>query len=304
MASSSKQTVMHFMGAKSKPKTPNVQQRVKNHLDKKSVTRKDSLLTSMINFPKAAPKVTPSEETTTTHQKLDKILAMLEKNDQRVDNVEAQLERHDENFCDVDNRLNELEQAKCNAKMEVSGLDVPLRLDRAGVKSFFCEFLHSINIAVNEMEVADTFVVTRRTRNVEKKVLIVTFLHEAIKNRIMSSKIQHDRNSQETSVFFGHVLTRPNHKLFMVARQAKRDGKLSRVWVFNGNVFVKKLNDDNRVKLINLDHLSYLTSNSPADTETAEEIQIDSQQSSPSMIQQTPTYSAAVKLNNTPSIPE
>lgn len=292
MAPTSQQSIRKFFNKPQEQSSSSaVKERVKSHLSNKMLNRRDQFQKNQ------TPLVTsPETEGVTAHQKLDKILSILEKNDTRVGNIEAQLSCHNENLINVDFRLNELEQAKVNTKMEISGLTLPQDTQRYQIKGIVSKFLSDAGISFNEMEIVDAYAMSRRFRQTVQNYIVVTFLHEAIKNRVMSEKIRLDKNKTVT-VFFGHVLTRLNHSLLMKARYAVKGKKLIKAWSMSGNIFVLKSNDEGKIKLISHEHLEYLISN---DTN----VKNDPNQMS-SQMEVTQSYSDVLQSeNDDPSIAE
>lgn len=289
---------MQFV-AKQPTKAPNVTQRVKDHLNYQADVRKTRLQQlkktqppkGIINNPQ--PQIISTQDPS-VHQKLDRILSIVEKNDKRVDEVESQLMRHEENFSDVDHRLNEIERARCNMKMEITGLNFPRDTPRHLIKPVVCEFLHKSNIAFNELEIVDTYAFRRRIRNDEQTCIIVTFLHEAIKNRIITDKIRHDKNNQVVNVFFSHVLTKAQRHLLLNARRAVREKKLIKAWSMSGNVFVVKNPEEGKILLLSYSHLIDLIGGE----ENNEQSSINEQSSQPNAQGETsqPSYSQMVQL--------
>lgn len=176
--------------------------------------------------------------------RIDNVLDKLERNDVRMAAVEDKVDWHESNLASVGYRLNEIEQKQKNAQLEVTGLVTQHEFNRHKAKDLFIKYLHRIKIPVSETEVVDAYVNQRNIRESQQNVLIVTFLHEAIKNRIMHEKIKHDKNNGNPSVFFGNILTRVNHQLLMKARHAVKDKSIMRAWSFNGNIFILRSQEE------------------------------------------------------------
>lgn len=247
--------LMEFIATKTTPRTTKntpVNQRVTEHLKYKASVRQGRLMSQQQNHHQPSKLPVPqssaqSEDATQT--KLDRILSMLERNDQRVDGLESQIAYHEDNFADVDHRLIELEREKTNAKMEITGLNVPRDTPRHLIKNQVYDFLRSSNINFNEMEIVDAYIFRRRIRNEEQNCITVTFLHEAIKNRIISEKIRLDKSNRTVNVFFGHVLTKANHHLLMNARRAVKDKRILKAWSMSGNIFVLRNQEEGKIQL-------------------------------------------------------
>lgn len=148
--------------------------------------------------------------------------------------------------------------------MEVTGLDVPAYVPSQQLRAFFVTYLRNINIEVDDLEVVDVYSSTRKNRNVNQPVLIVSFLNEAVKNRIVRNKICIDKaNSQRSiTVYFGNVLTKSNHQLLLNARRAMKEKKIERAWSMNGEIFILRSQQEGKIQLINNDHLHHLIINS------------------------------------------
>lgn len=192
--------------------------------------------------------------------RIDVVLDKLDRHEARFQTVEEKLNFHNENLVDVGYRLNQIEQAKLNSKMEVSGLLFESNATRQQLKENFTDFLSRLEIEYNSSEIVDVYPTVRKLRSGDKNFLIVTFIHESIKNRVMNEKIQHDKaiKSEPITVYFGNVLTRANHQLLMSARNAVKGKKLARAWSMSGEIFIQITQQAGKIKITDIGHLNFI----------------------------------------------
>ncbi len=202
--------------------------------------------------------------------------------EKRIEPIEKKLVEHDKALNFFDQRLNDLEQQRLNSQIEVSGLEFSKTDVFLTIRQKFLQYLLSIGVDVEMNEIVDGYARTRTVQSIEKVVVIIIFMHEAIKNRIMKAKIEHDKTIDRTEIFFSPVLTKINHKLLMAARKLMRDGQIARAWSMSGSIYVKKTPDGRKIKIINWHHLKNVCNENVERADDSEEMEFTQCESEPS----------------------
>lgn len=192
------------------------------------------------------------------NDKFDSLLQTTEANSKKIKKAELELSTHKRKFTEIDHRMNSIEQQKLNAKMEISGLLIPDECDNISLKSLVTSYLSDSNIEFHVLEIADVYSIRKRQKHKTTKCIIVEFLHQAIKNRVMREKMAIDKNKKKIDVYFNHVLTTANYSMLMRAKEAVRDKLFNKAWSMSGDIFITKANETNKIKLYDHDHLTQL----------------------------------------------
>lgn len=199
---------------------------------------------------------------------MNEFIKMMKKNSKRLDVVESKVEKHELDLNHIDIRVNQIEQIRINNKMEITGLLID---DKEPLKKFIIGYIRSIGIEIEDHEIVDVYSRaargTRREDN-QKRVIVVTFVHESVKNRIFIKKVNADKHTNNATIFFSHVLTPFNHHLLMKARHAVKEGKLMKAWSFNGEIFVMRSNDEGKMKITSENDLYQIINDNSIDSAT------------------------------------
>lgn len=188
-------------------------------------------------------------------RKLDYLLDGFKDFNQRFLNVETRVTANEGNLADVDRRINMLEQKSLNSRMEISGLNHP-SFNPSTMKTGVFQYIVHLGIEISENQITDAFQVNRKYGNVTRSIIIVEFLHESIKKRIMREKIQHDKQQQiAPTIFFSDVLTKMNRHIFMEARQLKKQKLIHSAWTIGGEIYIRQSENQNKIKVFDLNHL-------------------------------------------------
>lgn len=189
--------------------------------------------------------------------KLDEVLRAIHGFNNRVDSIEERVMINSENICDAGQRLNYLEQRLLNPQMEINGLDasdVPNHLLREEVIKFIIE----CGISINPEHVIESYKFNRTIKGQQSTIIIVTFMHEAIKRRVITEKIRNDKRNGNRQVFFSDVLTKTNRQILMQARQLKKSQRIFSAWTISGEVFIKTHENSEKFKVTSIEQLSSL----------------------------------------------
>lgn len=148
--------------------------------------------------------------------------------------------QNQEAIVSLQNSNNLMMQSRLNERMEISGLPSLPVVPKSEFRALVWKSLHDMKIDVEKVEIADAYPYRRKIRSGdEKETIVVTFLHEAIKNRVMQSKMDLKTKTAKT-VFFNDVLTPSNRTLIYQARLFKKAGKFDKVGTLNGKIYVRK----------------------------------------------------------------
>lgn len=197
--------------------------------------------------------------------KIDQITSHIDSRMDRMENlVQMTLNHTNTNINNLltndykqDLRLNDLEQARLNPKMEISGHiihDEAVKRNPNTLRKYTLNMLNAQGHELTLMEISDVYYFERRNRNNKIPVLLVTFLDEGIKRRIMRAKLN------PPPIFFSNVLTKSNNILLMAAKKMSRAKRIHSAWTTEDAVFIKLTESGNKMRIIDLDHLNELCS--------------------------------------------
>ena len=135
---------------------------------------------------------------------------------------------------------NFLLQAKLNDRMEITGLNsrffkTPLDL-RTAVWKLLRE---DLKLQLEFSEILEAYTKIRKIKEINETAVVVIFVHEAVKNRVMIQKAKLS-NDEARKIFFNDVLTKFNRNLIFQARKMMKDGKFAKVGTLNGKIFIRK----------------------------------------------------------------
>jgi hypothetical protein len=179
--------------------------------------------------------------------------------DKRFVEVESDVAQNRTHLSSMHYRLNVLEQEKLNTKMEISGID-SADIPHQQLKASLLEFLNSSGIAVQETEIVNVYRSVRKTHAGSVDLIIANFNSIETKKRVIKDKIARDKKFGKPNVYFADVLTPTNRKLFMQARQLKKNGYITSAWTMGGNVFIAFEPEGRKIRVVNDDHLNELIS--------------------------------------------
>lgn len=146
---------------------------------------------------------------------------------------------------------NFLLQSRLNDRIEIAGLKEIPHTDKADFRSKMLQLLRDMNIPILAHEMVDAYPRKLKINDETRYLVTVIFNHEAVKTRVIGSKLQ-SKSTMHNGIFFNEVLTQYNRSLIYQARQMKRDGKFAKVGSFNGRVYVTKANDSQKIYVNNL----------------------------------------------------
>lgn len=186
--------------------------------------------------------------------KLDALLQAFNNFNGRVDDVEARVNLNTENIADAGQRLNVLEQKSLNNQMEISGIDAS-NVQYSGLRIEVINFITSLGIDINPEHIVDVYKFNRSVRGSPRSIIIVTFIHETIKRRVITEKIKLDRANGNCQVYFSEVLTRTNRQILMAARQLRKQRLIFSTWTVSGEVFIKTHEGSEKIRIYNTEQL-------------------------------------------------
>lgn len=200
--------------------------------------------------------------------KIDQILAHLDNRMDRMETLVQTTVNHTNtninnlmtNDYNKELRLNDLEQARLNSKMEISGhkiRDEAVKKNANFLRKYTLNFLNDFGHELSLIEISDVFYFEKQNRNEKIPIILVTFLDEGIKRRVMRAKLN------EPPIFFSHVLTKSNKTLLMAAKKHARMRRIHSAWTAEGAVLIKQSENGRRVRVIDLDHLNELCLHEP-----------------------------------------
>lgn len=181
------------------------------------------------------------------NEKLTSMQCSIDENNQLVAHASSKSFQNEEKIMHLSSRTSTIEQKFLNDRIEISGLPEGLINPNLNVKTQVLKLLKDSLIEIEPVEIANAYLMKKGNRENEKRtVCVVTFLHEAIKSRIMRRKME-QKTGPASKFYFNEVLTPANRKLVYSARQMKKAGTFSSVGTMNGQVFVKKTQDGAKI---------------------------------------------------------
>lgn len=184
-------------------------------------------------------------------EKLGNIEISIGSNNSMLTNLTAKSQRTDHAIHQLTASTNFLQQSRLNGTIEISGYPVTLRSKSGDVRHHVKSFLNELGIEVDVIEIATAYFRDFKSNGSDKSILVIVFIHEAVKSRVMKSKMQSKSNGSQ-NLYFNEALTSFNRSLIFKARQLKKAGKFSNVGSMNGQIFVKKSNDSQKIFINNL----------------------------------------------------
>lgn len=175
------------------------------------------------------------------NEKLTSMQNSIDDNNQLITNINNKCFQNEEKIDVLSTKASVVDQRYLNDRIEITGIVEGTINPKLNVKTQVVKFFKELLIEVEPVEVANAYLMKRKTRDNEGKLIcVVVFLHEAIKSRVMKRKME-QTTGPSAKYFFNEVLTPLNRKLVYHARQMKKEGKFSNVGTLNGQVFVKKI---------------------------------------------------------------
>lgn len=167
----------------------------------------------------------------------------------------------DDKICSLEDRLNAQEQRFLNCEIEISGLEIK-KENHYDSHSLLVDTLSKFNIKIERHEVIDSYIKWKSINDVNTAFLIVTFSHEKIKKRVISSKIRFQRTHKEvmsqSKTYFNERLTGFNRMLISEAKKYQKSNKILKVWSNNGRIYVLKNIKSEPVVIYNVQQLTSL----------------------------------------------
>lgn len=223
---------------------------------KPSINQNNPYMGDRPRNPKRANDTSPSS--LRFESKLDAILAKMDDFTSKSTHHDKQINYLYNQNCDQETRLNDLEQSKLDNMMDITGLklDAQSKSNPELLRSTVFKYLKSIGHTLELFEIADAFYLSGTKKSGDSyEIIRVTFLHDAIKRRVMKLKL----NSHP--VFFSHVLTKHNRLLLLQAKRHKKSHELHSAWTMNGQIFIKKQAESGKVRIFDARHLSSFIDN-------------------------------------------
>jgi hypothetical protein len=131
-------------------------------------------------------------------------------------------------------------QWKLNDRIEISGMRKLAFTNKMAFRVLVWQFLKEIGLEIEKLEIADAY--PRETTGkdgVKKYSVVIIFIHETIKQRIMIEKTKL-RGDSVKGIYFNDVLTKHNRFLISKARELKNGKKFVKVGTVNGEIYVMK----------------------------------------------------------------
>lgn len=164
----------------------------------------------------------------------------------------AKSDSSDESIAALQSSNNFLHQSRLNDRMEISGLADFSAANKSEYRDLVLKLFREWKIELEKVEIADVYATSRKDREGrEKSYLIVVFIHEAIKSRVMKAKMS-SKMPQLKNIYFNEVLTHPNRTLVYQARQLMKAGQFAKVGTINGKVYVKKSSSGQKIFIQNI----------------------------------------------------
>lgn len=133
----------------------------------------------------------------------------------------------------VSSQINLHDQRALNSKMRISGMTIT---NEANPIDDVMRLFATLNINVQSHEILKAY--TTRERHGENYVnaVVVIFLHEIIKDRIIMEKISKDNVAP--TVYFNHVMTKINAQIHKESRKLLKEKKLYKAGFMDGKIYV------------------------------------------------------------------
>lgn len=190
------------------------------------------------------------------NEKLETMQNSLDNTQLHLNNVSKKSMQNELKIENLNIQTDALRQRNLNDRIEISGPLDDYFTDSHNIKSHAVKFLKELMIEIESVEIANAYM--KKLPGVhERKILIIIFIHDAIKSRVMKRKMSM-KTGLAAKFFFNESLTPHNRNLLYHARQMKKDGKFAAVGSIDGKIFVKKASLGQKIFLNSVNELNDL----------------------------------------------
>lgn len=179
-------------------------------------------------------------------EKLSSMQVAIDNNNSITSHVAERSSSNEQKIQSISTMTNFLHQSQLNDKMEISGISHTTFNDQQDLKYQVVHFLNEMSIKVESYEVADAYLRKRNVKGTLRTLVVIVFVHGAIKSRIMRKKFA-IKTGPATKFYFNDVLTPQNREMMYNARELMRAGKFSKVGTLNGQIYVRLAADGDKI---------------------------------------------------------
>lgn len=193
------------------------------------------------------------------NEKLATMQISIDSNDSFLQNLAPKIYKHENQIDTINSQINSLQQMKMSDRVEISGKWKEfIDKKKSPFKLQIIDLFSKMEIDIESSEIANTFIKQIKEKNlVKKEILVVIFMHEEIKKRVMAKKLK-SRNEVAKDIFLNEALTPLNRHILYEARQNKRAGKIHSTGTYNGRVFIRKIDKTPKIFINSLCELEEL----------------------------------------------
>lgn len=173
------------------------------------------------------------------NQKLNSMQIDISNNNDLLSTVTKKVSGHHLSIASLNTQTSQLQQANLNDRIEICyANNAPFDL-KLNAKEEMLKLFNKLAIEIDPIEIADAYFKRKQTRTAGvRNVVVVIFIHQAIKNRVMRAKIGSNSNEAKL-LYFNEILTPNVSAILYRAKQLRKEGKFSNTGTLDGQVFVR-----------------------------------------------------------------
>lgn len=195
------------------------------------------------------------------NEKLSSMQISIDSNNALISQTASKSYLNEMKIDKISAKTNFLHQSQLNDKMEISGITSTTFDDKLDMRTQAIHFLNELSIKVEPYEIANAYQRKKNVRGTPTPIAVIVFVHEAIKSRIMRCKMS-IKSGAATKYYFNDVLTPQNRAMVYKAKELMRAGKFSNVGTLNGQVYVKKAADGEKIfidSFVNMEEIAKMS---------------------------------------------
>jgi hypothetical protein len=172
-------------------------------------------------------------------------------------NVASKANKNEIRIDELSSSTAYLEQCQLNDRIEISSR-LPMNIDaKLDVKQQVLKLFSDLKITVDPVEVVTAYLRKWQSKNGENKIITVILVHAAVKQRILRDKMQL-RTELAANFYFNEVLSARNRSIIFRARELKRAGKFFKAGSVNGQIYIMKAKEGDKIFIANISELEEL----------------------------------------------
>lgn len=178
---------------------------------------------------------------------IDDLKNQIESYRMEVEGLKETIHNKDTEICKLHHHIEDVKQDARSKTIQIDGLPEPDLPASSKNKENVAETVSryvtdKLKIPMNVWDIDSCYRVPFGDRQKTKRIL-VNLLSQDKRNKILKAGKELRQNASN-KIFINEDLIPSRAEIFKTARLAKKDGKINGAWVFAGNVYIKKTNNE------------------------------------------------------------